>query len=135
MGLAVGKRRQASDRLHTKPGHTDFAEGQSSARARRLGARLLSEISESPSGLHRRVVERRQLGLCRRTVRRCPQVAEPEIKRPEPRCGSGLRVLAAKKEITPAVVAWSARWDPYCAQPVNKYAEAEPKAEFPGGEP
>src|SRR5258707_13018677 len=133
MGLAVGKGRQTSDRLHTKPGHTDFVEGQSSSRSRRLGARLLSEISESSSGLHRCVVERSQLGLRRRTVRRSPQVAaDQKSKGPNRDAVRAFVFLAIKREIKPAVVAWSARWDPCCAQPANKYAKAEPKAETPG---
>ena len=36
--------------------------GKARPRPRRLGARLLSEVSEPPPGLHRRLVERRQLG-------------------------------------------------------------------------
>ena len=39
------------------------------ARRRRLGARLLPEVPEPPSRLHRRVVERRRLGQGRRAPR------------------------------------------------------------------
>src|SRR5262249_17383581 len=46
LGMARGKRRQASDRLDAKPAHDDFPEGEGGARPRRVGARLLSEVSE-----------------------------------------------------------------------------------------
>ncbi len=39
-------------------------------RTRCLGARLLPQVSEPPAGLHRRLVERRQLGQGRRPIQR-----------------------------------------------------------------
>src|SRR5262249_59360555 len=46
LGMARGRRRQASDRFDAEPGHADFPEGEGGARPRRVGARLLSEVSE-----------------------------------------------------------------------------------------
>ena len=44
------------------------ARPDAAARRRRLGARLLPEVPEPPPRLHRRVVERRQLGQGRRAL-------------------------------------------------------------------
>jgi hypothetical protein len=63
LGLAAGERREAGDRLYTQPGHTDLAEGESGAWPGCLGARLLPEVSEQEAGLHRRLVERSELGF------------------------------------------------------------------------
>ena len=53
-GLAVVGTRQ--------PGQPDLQGPDAAARRRRLGARLLPQVPEQAPGLHRRVVERRQLG-------------------------------------------------------------------------
>ena len=45
-----------------EPGQPADGRQEGGARPRRLGARLLPEVSEPPSRLHHRVVERRQLG-------------------------------------------------------------------------
>ena len=50
------------DRLDAQPGQPDQRRQDAAARRRRLGARLLPQVPEPPPGLHRRVVERRQLG-------------------------------------------------------------------------
>ena len=55
---------------------TPLSDGSdAAARRRRLGARLLPEVPEQTSRLPRRLLERRQLGLRRRAVRRlaCPR--------------------------------------------------------------
>ena len=62
LGLAGRRRRQAGDREHRQPGQPDHGRQDADPRPRRVGARLLPEVPEPPAGLHRRVLERRQLG-------------------------------------------------------------------------
>ena len=60
-GLAIVGTRQ--------PGQPDLRRQDAAARRRRVGARLLPEVPEPPPRLHRRVVERRQLGQGRGALR------------------------------------------------------------------
>src|ERR1700719_1477050 len=75
MGLADREGWKAGHRFHAKPGHAVLIERESRARVGRLGTRLLSEIPESAARLHCRLVERRKLGLRRRAVCYCSQIA------------------------------------------------------------
>ena len=68
LGLADRRRRQAGDREHGQPGQSADGGQEAAPRPRRLGARLLPEVPESPSRLHRCLVERRQLGRGERAV-------------------------------------------------------------------
>jgi hypothetical protein len=54
----------------SEPDQSDQRRQDPAARRRRLGARLLPQVPEQASGLHRRVLERRQLEEGRRAVRR-----------------------------------------------------------------
>src|SRR5258708_2574064 len=76
MGMAGGPRRETGYRLHAKSGHSlsPFGRRQSRSWAGRLGTRLLSEVSEPARGLHQGLVERRQLGQSRRTLRRREEI-------------------------------------------------------------
>ena len=65
LGLAHRQGRQAGDRIHAQPGQSADGRRKSDPRPGRLGACLLPEISKPPPGLHRGVVERRQLGRSR----------------------------------------------------------------------
>ena len=78
MGMAAGEGRKTGDRLDSQSGHAVFAiwRRQSGAGIGCVGARVLSEISEPPSGLHQGVVEYRQLGQRQRSF-----IAEPRSKR------------------------------------------------------
>ena len=60
-GLAVVSTRE--------PGLADLRRSDADPRLRRLGARLLPEVPEQAPGLHRRLVERRQLGEGGRALR------------------------------------------------------------------
>jgi len=63
LGMACGgRRRKACDNDDGESGQPDREKTETAARARRLGARLLPEISKQASGLHRRLVERGGLG-------------------------------------------------------------------------
>ena len=62
LGVGHRQRRQAVDREHPEPGHPDHGRQESRVRDRRVGARVLLEVSEPQARLHRRMVERRQLG-------------------------------------------------------------------------
>ena len=62
LGVADRRRRQAGHREHREPGQPADGRQEADPRPRRLGARLLPEVSEPPARLHRGVVERRQLG-------------------------------------------------------------------------
>ena len=61
-GLAVVKT--------AEPGLAGLQRPDAAARLRRLGARLLPQVPEQAPRLHRRLLERRQLGLRRRAPRR-----------------------------------------------------------------
>ena len=62
LGVAGQRRRQALDHEHAEPGQSADGGQDGDPRARRLGARVLPEVPEPPAGLHRGVVERRELG-------------------------------------------------------------------------
>src|SRR5207244_12156724 len=62
MGVAAQRRWQAVDRQHAEPGQPADGREDADPWTRRLGARLLLEVSEPPPRLHRRVVERGELG-------------------------------------------------------------------------
>ena len=68
--LARARRLGPGGRRHAQPGQPDLRGQDAAARRRRLGARLLPEVPEQAPRLHRRVVERRQLGQGRRALRR-----------------------------------------------------------------
>src|ERR1700692_752620 len=63
MGLARWQtRRRGPDHYHPQSRQSNLARPLPNLRQRRLGTRLLSEIQQPPSGISRRLVERRQLG-------------------------------------------------------------------------
>ena len=57
-------------RLDPEPGLAGLRRQHAAARLRRLGARLLPQVPEQAPRLHRRLLERRQLGLRRGALRR-----------------------------------------------------------------
>src|SRR5688572_33086931 len=57
-----GEGRQGDDRVLAEPGQSTHGREARDPRARRLGARVLPQVPEPPSGLHRGVVERGELG-------------------------------------------------------------------------
>ena len=61
--------RQARDHLDRQSGQPRDGRQVPGDGPRRLGARLLSEVSEPPAGLSRRVVERGELGRSRKKIR------------------------------------------------------------------
>ena len=67
--VAGPRRLRPGGRLDRQPGQPDQRRQDPAARRRRLGARLLPEVQQPPAGLHRRVVERRQLAEGGRAVR------------------------------------------------------------------
>ncbi len=69
LGLAGPGRIRARRGLDPEPGLTRIGRQQPAARLRRLGARLLPQVPEQTARLHRRLLERRQLGLRRRALR------------------------------------------------------------------
>ena len=68
---------------HAEPGQPDFAGPLSHLRQRCLGARLLPEIQQPPSGISRSLVERRELGRNQQALRRI------QGRQRRPRTGSG----------------------------------------------
>ena len=60
--VADPRRLRARGDLDGQPGQPGLGRPDAIARRRRLGARLLPEVPEPASGLHRRLVERRELG-------------------------------------------------------------------------
>jgi hypothetical protein len=73
LGLAGPRRLRAGDRLHRQPGQPRLRRQDPAAGHRRLGARLLPQVQQPASGLHRRLVGRGQLaegrgGVLRRLV-------------------------------------------------------------------
>ena len=68
LGLAGQGRLRPRGRLDAEPGLADLRRADAAARRRRLGARLLPEVPEQAPRLHRRLLERRQLGLRRRSA-------------------------------------------------------------------
>ena len=64
MGLVAVERRQAGDRLDSQSRHTILSVWWRQGRtgAGRVGARVLSQVSESPAGLHQGMVEHGELG-------------------------------------------------------------------------
>ena len=70
LGVADRRRRQAGRSRARANQDSPLMEGKKAdPRPRRLGARLLPEVPEPPARLHRRVVERRQLGRGEPAVR------------------------------------------------------------------
>src|SRR5258706_5928957 len=69
MGLARRQRRRYQNHLHPQSGQSHFAGPLSHLRQRRLGARLLPEIQQPPSGISGRMVERNQLGRSQPALR------------------------------------------------------------------
>ena len=70
LGLAGPRRLRPRGGLDPEPGLAGIRRQQPAARLRRLGARLLPEVPEQTARLHRRVLERRQLGLRGGALRR-----------------------------------------------------------------
>jgi superoxide dismutase len=68
--LSVDRQREAGPRVIRQPGQPDLQGLQTPPWRRRLGTRLLPEVSEPPGRLSRRLVECRQLDGRRRAV--CP---------------------------------------------------------------
>ena len=66
LGVARQRRRQAVDHQHAEPGQSAHGRQDRDPRPRRLGARVLPQVPEQAARLHRRVVERRELGRGRR---------------------------------------------------------------------
>ena len=71
LGLAVLQGRQADTGIAAQSGQSDHDRRQAGDGPGRLGARLLPEVSEPPSGIHRGLVECGELGsdreeFCRR---------------------------------------------------------------------
>ncbi len=64
----IEDRLRRGDHFHPEPGQPGHGRQESRIRLRRLGARLLSEVSEPPSRLPRRLVERSQLEGNRRPL-------------------------------------------------------------------
>ena len=70
LGLARQGRGRPRGRLDCQSGQSGHGRQGAAARRRRLGARLLPELPEPPSGLPRRLVERGRLGGRRTALRR-----------------------------------------------------------------
>ncbi len=70
LGLAGARRLRPRRGLHAEPGLAGLRRQHAAARLRRLGARLLPQVPEQAPRLHRRLLERRQLGLRRAAPRR-----------------------------------------------------------------
>ena len=70
LGLARLERLGPRDHVDGQPGQPAVRGQDAAPRDRRLGARLLPEVPEPPSGLRRRLVGRRQLGRGRPSLRR-----------------------------------------------------------------
>jgi len=70
LGVAGPRRLGPRRRRDAQPGQPALGRQDAAARRRRLGARLLPALPEPPTGLHRRVVERRRLGHGQRALRR-----------------------------------------------------------------
>ena len=70
LGVAGPRRQRPRRRRHAEPGQPDHRRQDAAARNRRLGARLLPEVPEQAPRLHRRDLERRELGQGRRAVLR-----------------------------------------------------------------
>ncbi len=88
LGLA-GARRERQLVVVTMPNQDcPFSDGKrAAARLRRLGARLLPQVSEPPPRLHRRLLERRQLGLGRAAARRGELTLTLRPRAARPRAG------------------------------------------------
>jgi len=69
MVLAFYQRRETNHRVHAQSGQSGDERGQTGDGPRRVGARLLLEISEPPAGIRGGLVERRQLGRNREELR------------------------------------------------------------------
>ncbi len=70
LGLACQGQLGAGRRLHPESGLADLRRQPAAARLRRLGARLLPQVSEQTPRIHRRLLECRQLELRGGEVRR-----------------------------------------------------------------
>src|SRR5580658_1237377 len=85
--------RQADDRVVCKSGQPDHERRQTGNGARRLGARLLPQISESPPRIYRSLVEHRELGRNHEELRSRKEVSSEEsmfvCKKPPRRKTSG----------------------------------------------
>ena len=72
LGLAGRQLRQARGPQPAEPGLAPDGRAHPGPRARRLGARLLPQLPEQEAGLHRGLVERRQLGRGQQAATRPP---------------------------------------------------------------
>src|SRR5690242_7602896 len=69
MGMADQEQEwRPRNHLHGKPGQSSDGRQSPNSRRRRVGARVLSEISKPPRRLFKGMVERRELGRDRRQV-------------------------------------------------------------------
>jgi len=78
MGLALCQRREANHRIDTQSGQPDYERGQTRDGSGRMGARLLFEVSKSPAGIHRSLVERGELGRDREEFR-VSEIGQPQV--------------------------------------------------------
>ena len=75
LGLARGRQGgKTRAQVAAQPGQPADGRADARARTRCLGARLLPEVSEPPAGLHRRLLERDQLGRGRQAAGRGEEV-------------------------------------------------------------
>ena len=84
-GLAVVSTRE--------PGQPDLRRADAAAGRRRLGARLLPEVPEPAPGLHRRLVERRELAARWRSCYAAASASGRQRLRCEPRCASEVATI------------------------------------------
>ena len=75
LGLAGQGRLRPRRRQNPEPGLAGLRRPDAAARLRRLGARLLPQVPEQAPRLHRRLLERRQLGLRRGSASPTPAEA------------------------------------------------------------
>jgi Iron/manganese superoxide dismutases, alpha-hairpin domain len=75
LGVAAFPRRQTRDRVVRQPGQSHHGRRQSIFRSRRMGTRLLPEISKPPARIHRGMVEHDQLAASSRKLRPRQKVA------------------------------------------------------------
>ncbi len=90
VGLAAEQGREAGDHVQRESGQPAHGRHRAGDGTRCLGARLLPEVSEPPARLHRRVVERGELGGSLEAFREVDFIARGSRTRSgiRPRCGA-----------------------------------------------
>ncbi len=83
LGLELARlgRHRAHGRLDPESGHAPDERSRAAPRHRRVGARVLPQLSEPATGLPERLVERRQLGRSRDAATKQRAGAEPSARR------------------------------------------------------